>query len=151
MSYHRRGFRGVGDLMGFLLPPFFGRMAEWLGNGLQHHLQRFESAYDLYLIIVELLNIKEMEANQTKTCPKCGRTLSVDNFYTSKNTKDGFRTYCKECCNKQTQLNRIKKITTTPNPALAEFTPQELVSELRARGYTGSLSYTEIKVHKILL
>lgn len=91
-----------------------------------------------------------MEANQTKTCLKCGRTLSVDNFYTSKNTKDGFRTYCKECY-KQTQLNRIKKITTTPNPALAEFTPQELISELRARGYTGSLSYTEIKVHKILL
>lgn len=47
MSYHRRGFRGVGDLMGFFLPPFFGRMAEWLGNGLQHHLQRFESACDL--------------------------------------------------------------------------------------------------------
>lgn len=23
MSYHRRGFRGVGDLMGFFLPPFF--------------------------------------------------------------------------------------------------------------------------------
>lgn len=61
------------------------------------------------LIIVEFLNIKEMEANQTKTCLKCGRTLSVDNFYTSKNTKDGFRTYCKECYNKQTQLNRIKK------------------------------------------
>ena len=103
------------------------------------------------LIIVELLNIKEMEANQTKTCPKCGRTLSVDNFYSSKNSKDGFRTYCKECYNKQTQLNRIKKITTAPNPALEEFTPQELISELRARGYTGSLSYTEIKVHKILL
>lgn len=91
-----------------------------------------------------------MEANQTKTCHKCGRTLSVDNFYSSKNSKDGFRTYCKECY-KQTQLNRIKKITTAPNPALEEFTPQELISELRARGYTGSLSYTEIKVHKILL
>lgn len=50
-----------------------------------------------------------MEANQTKTCHKCGRTLSVDNFYSSKNSKDGFRTYCKECYNKQTQLNRIKK------------------------------------------
>lgn len=36
-----------------------------------------------------------------------------------------------------------------PNPALAEFTPQELISELRARGYEGNLTFTEVKVHKI--
>ena len=36
-----------------------------------------------------------------------------------------------------------------PNSALAEFTPQELISELRARGYEGNLTFTEVKVHKI--
>lgn len=36
-----------------------------------------------------------------------------------------------------------------PNPALAEFTPQDLISELRARGYEGNLTFTEVKVHRI--
>ena len=25
--------------------------------------------------------------NETKTCPKCGRTLSIENFYVSKDIK----------------------------------------------------------------
>lgn len=33
--------------------------------------------------------------NETKTCPKCGRTLTADNFY---RRGDGrLYTYCKEC------------------------------------------------------
>ncbi len=29
------------------LPSIYGAMAEWLGNGLQNHVQRFESAWHL--------------------------------------------------------------------------------------------------------
>nr|DAT06087.1 MAG TPA: hypothetical protein [Caudoviricetes sp.] len=35
----------------------------------------------------------------------------------------------------------------TTNPALASFQPRELIAELRARGYKGTLTYTqEIKL-----
>lgn len=33
--------------------------------------------------------------NNTKTCPKCGRTLSIENFYKYKDGKP--YSYCKEC------------------------------------------------------
>lgn len=34
-------------------------------------------------------------ASNTKTCPKCGRTLTIDNFY--KRSNDTLYSYCKEC------------------------------------------------------
>lgn len=37
------------------------------------------------------------------------------------------------------------------NPALADFTPQELIEQLRALGYKGSLEYVETKTHLIKL
>ena len=33
--------------------------------------------------------------NETKTCPKCGRTLTADNFY--RRGDGSLYTYCKEC------------------------------------------------------
>ena len=36
-----------------------------------------------------------MENTQTKTCPRCGRTLTADNFY--KRGNGSLYTYCKEC------------------------------------------------------
>ena len=36
-----------------------------------------------------------MENTQTKTCPKCGRTLTADNFY--RRGDGSLYTYCKEC------------------------------------------------------
>lgn len=33
--------------------------------------------------------------NETKTCPKCGRTLTADNFY--RRSDGSLYTYCKEC------------------------------------------------------
>lgn len=93
-----------------------------------------------------------MEAGQTKICTKCGRELPFEKFGKG-NTKDGRRTWCKDCMNKYAREHyRSKKITsTTLNPDLAKFTPQELISELRARGYMGTLTFTEVKVHKIVI
>lgn len=68
--------------------------------------------------------------------------------------KDGKRAWCKECMNEAAkEYARKRKLSkeAIPNPALSEVTPQELITELRARGYEGSLTYTEVKVHKIKL
>lgn len=49
-----------------------------------------------------------------KICPKCKveKELSEDNFYTSNQTKSGFRCYCKSCVNRQNKdydnLNKDK-------------------------------------------
>lgn len=32
-----------------------------------------------------------------KTCTKCGKTLPLDKFYKLKSSKDGLRSWCKEC------------------------------------------------------
>lgn len=57
------------------------------------------------------------------------------------------RHYCKECGNvyarnrKKTPGGNLKKIYS--NPELAKFSPRELIAELKARGYTGELKYTQ--------
>lgn len=92
-----------------------------------------------------------MGESQTKLCKKCGRELPIEMFGKG-NTKDGKRSWCKECMNEAAREYHMRKKVSNgdvPNPALAEFTPQELISELRARGYEGNLTFTEIKVHKI--
>lgn len=92
-----------------------------------------------------------MESGQTKICTKCGKELPLDMFGKG-NGKDGKRSWCKNCMNEAArEYSKRKKISKgdVPNPALAEFTPQELISELRARGYEGNLTFTEVKVHRI--
>lgn len=90
------------------------------------------------------------ENQKTKVCTKCGRELPLDSFYPGTN-KDGRKSWCADCCRKYSiNYNRSKKnAADTLNPALAEFTPQQLITELRARGYKGQLEYTEVKKHII--
>ena len=102
---------------------------------------------------------------ETKVCKKCGRELSISDFYTNSKAKDGLATYCKGCSNElsveyarkrrarkkeQAKENeRIefeKKYKIYTNRELAKFTPRELMLELHARGYEGELLYKEIKV-----
>lgn len=47
-----------------------------------------------------------MENTQTKTCPRCGRTLPIENFYKNKDGKP--YSYCKECVK---VLNSARRIT----------------------------------------
>ena len=96
----------------------------------------------------------ETSNQKTKVCKKCGRELTLDSFGESKTTKDGKRSWCRECSNASARdYFRKKRYSKEPvrNPALEEYTPQELITELRARGYEGQLTYTEVKVHKIKL
>ena len=87
-----------------------------------------------------------------KVCTKCGRDLPLEKFGKG-NGLYGVRSQCKECSSHEAReyLRRRKNRELVKNPALSEFTPQDLITELRARGYTGDLVYTEVKVHKIKL
>lgn len=82
-----------------------------------------------------------------KKCSKCGRELPVSEFWRNASTEDGLQTYCKECGNiyaknrKKTPGDNLKKIYS--NSELARFSPRELITELKARGYTGELKYTQ--------
>lgn len=88
-----------------------------------------------------------------KRCKRCGRELDESEFHKHKMTKDGLQPYCKEC---QRELNRMRVKPKMPmlkipqigggkvNPELAAFTPRQLMEELKARGYTGELKYTQV-------
>ena len=83
-----------------------------------------------------------METLKTKVCAKCGHTLSVDKFYHNSHNADGYSDICRPCACK-----RKPSSGGGANPALAHFTPRELIAELRARGYRGKLEITqEVKV-----
>ena len=88
----------------------------------------------------------------SKKCSKCGRELPVSEFWKNASTEDGLQTYCKECGNvyarnrKKTPGGNLKKIYS--NPELAKFSPRELIAELKARGYTGELKYTQTYHYK---
>ena len=82
-----------------------------------------------------------MENTQTKTCPRCGRTLPIENFY--KRSNGQIFTYCKECVK---VINSSARRITPPdseNP-LSAYTPRQLMQELKRRGYTGKLYIQQI-------
>lgn len=95
-----------------------------------------------------------MESDQkTKVCKKCGRELPLTMFNKGKSS-DGKDSYCKQCRNEVSRAYyKLKKLRqgNPLNPDLEGFTPQQLITELRARGYEGTLTYTEVKVHHIKL
>lgn len=88
---------------------------------------------------------------ETKICKKCGKELPVDKFYKNKSQKDGFGYYCKDCVNayksskkKPMQMGGGKLTKVFANPGLAKFKPRELIEELKARGYKGTLTYEQV-------
>ena len=100
-------------------------------------------------------------AERLITCLKCNRELPESSFSKGKN-KFGKHSYCKECDKKLSREKYQKKLleqsNTTiiqkqkeekkvlhkiyKNPELARFTNRQLLEEIKERGYTGKLYYT---------
>ena len=73
-------------------------------------------------------------------------------FNKMKKAKDGLQPYCKECqieTNRMSAKLKMQRLKAPQlgggkaNPELAAFTPRQLIEELKARGYTGELKYTQ--------
>lgn len=69
----------------------------------------------------------------TKICSCCGNELPITAFSKHGKSRDGYSHVCRAC----------KAKTGNGNPELAKFTPRELIEELRARGYHGTLEYVQ--------
>ncbi len=88
---------------------------------------------------------------ETKVCKCCGETKPVSEFY--KNAW-GVTNYCKDCCKKRSlegkqnrkrlQQQAVDAINAR-NLRLSDFTPRELMEELKRRGYEGKLRYVRIE------
>lgn len=90
----------------------------------------------------------------TKECKRCQETKDVSCFAKNASSKDGLQSYCKDCTreiNRQYHDRLKSERSSTPphmkkvysNIDLAKFTPKQLMDELRSRGYSGELKYTQ--------
>ncbi len=82
-----------------------------------------------------------------KQCAKCKIKLPLDNFYTSKYTKDGYRSYCKDCDrtnnhayynkNRKELIQRQKEYTNNNREKVKEYQNQysDLHKEERKKYY----------------
>ena len=95
--------------------------------------------------------LNENENITKKVCKVCGQLLSIDNFKHHARSKDGYKNICNSCFNKnRTKQFNNKNILGITDPShiseLSKFTPQELIDELKRRGYNGTLKYTQIHI-----
>ncbi len=92
-----------------------------------------------------------MEQETVKTCKCCNRTLDISNF---KKGRWGYVSVCDECDkqhraeNRQARIDEQKKKVENVRAenrqlCLADFSPRELMTELKRRGYEGTLTYVE--------
>lgn len=84
--------------------------------------------------------IDETSVTATKVCRECGKELPLTKFYSNSQSPDGRGEVCYMCASSKGRRVKVKG----QNPALAEFTPRQLIEELRARGYKGELTFTQI-------
>jgi len=86
-----------------------------------------------------------------KKCKCCGRELPMSNF---KKGRWGYVSVCNECDKQHRAEKRQERIDKAKQKVedvraenrqlcLADFTPRELMAELKRRGYEGKLVYTE--------
>lgn len=88
---------------------------------------------------------------ETKICKCCGRELSLDHF---KRGRYGYVSVCNECDKQHRAEKRQARIDKAKQKAedvraenrrlcLSDFSPRELMAELKRRGYEGKLTYVE--------
>ena len=91
----------------------------------------------------------ENEAIKTKVCSRCGRELPLTEFPKNAQCRGGHSGICKKC--KKEQVNDYRRNLAEKarlydmRGGLKDYTPRELMLELKRRGYEGVLSFTERK------
>lgn len=84
---------------------------------------------------------------ETKQCTKCGRILPISEFQLNNKTPYGLTHICKKLLSKRQKekktSNSMKGGNENSNPLLKDFTPRELIQELRIRGYKGELTFIQ--------
>lgn len=89
---------------------------------------------------------------EMKKCAKCGRELPLKEFGILSRNLDGRNQYCKDCVNKWQRDSYAKRkakedgIDNQPPMGggieeLKQFTPRQLLKELKSRGYVWSNMY----------
>ena len=91
----------------------------------------------------------ENEAIKTKVCSRCGRELPLSEFPKNSTCRGGHSGVCKKCRAEQTRDSRRNLVEKArlydERGGLKDYTPRELMLELKRRGYEGTLTYTERK------
>ena len=96
-------------------------------------------------------NNNQQTATQQKVCSNCGKSFPETGEFFPPNGHGGLRNLCRSCAREAqrvyNQRYRDKNMGPKPCGPLSSFTPREPISELRLRGYKGTLTYTqEIKL-----
>lgn len=78
------------------------------------------------------IKVSPVVTSNTKKCSCCGKTLPLDEF---QKKGIGYRTICNSCLRKESGASDKFK----------DFTSRELIDELKARGYEGTLTKTIVE------
>jgi hypothetical protein len=90
-------------------------------------------------------------SDETKVCKCCGRELPIESFFLN---RFGRTAVCKDCANKHRQDAKLgrrevdelkERLESAKALKLSDFTPRELMAELKRRGYEGKITYTRIE------
>ena len=86
---------------------------------------------------------------ETKKCKVCGRELPVAQFslvgHKGHNGEKVQLQTCKECCTQKRLESQKKKLSDARLLRLDDFTPRELIAQLKRLGYEGRLTYTKVE------
>ena len=87
---------------------------------------------------------------ETKVCKSCGKELPITEFaIRGVRGHKGERKatdFCKSCMAEKVANGRNNAVNKVKVMRLSDFTPRELMTELKRRGYEGKLTYVETHV-----
>lgn len=95
----------------------------------------------------EVKNVSQ-EVVESKRCECCGKVLPLNKFLVS--NKGNVFKICRDCATAKKvasykrNRNAKRQEEQERQTELSKFTPRELIAELRLRGYSGELKFTNV-------
>lgn len=89
------------------------------------------------------LNVEHKAVGGVKYCRECHGIKPKTEFYPCASHIDGLQTKCKECDKEHGKLKRADGYLKEANTVLTSYPTEELIAELRKRGYEGELRITK--------